>query len=293
MELAWLKTFADAVETLNFRETSERLLMSQPNVTVHVRLLEESLGVKLFNRIKTRIALTEEGKLFKEEVNAILTQLDSSVERLHAYAGGYRKKWTLAISPLTAETVLPYILKAFTQEHPSLELAIQVEESVRIEELVNAGEVSIGISALQPVRRSLIYRDLYEDPLLFIVPRDAYDEESGPVIQPAEVLGTNYLFTGHHPVFWEDLLVKLRNEVKGIRTMEVSQAHIVKRFIEEGLGVSFLPKSVVRRELLEGRLIEAPFQLFPLPVVSTYLVAKEMDELTEEFIKRIQSVYFK
>lgn len=292
MELSWLKTFVDAAETLNFRKTSERLLMSQPNVTVHIRLLEESLGILLFKRERNRVELTDEGRHFLGEARKILVQVDLSVEGLHAFAQGYRQKWRLAISPLMAETVLPYILKSFTLNHPYIELVIQVEESEKIEDLVENGEVSAGISALPPVRRNILHEIVYDDPLLFILPRDAYDDESGPTVSAEAMLQSSFLFTHHHPVFWEELLLKLRLQVTGIRTMKVTQAHIVKRFIQEGLGVSFLPRSMVRRELIEGRLMDAHFDLFPLPKVSTYFFSKEMGELEKEFLQRIQSVYF-
>ncbi|MCJ1909815.1 LysR family transcriptional regulator [Planococcus ruber] len=292
MELSWLKTFVDAAETLNFRKTSERLLMSQPNVTVHIRLLEESLGISLFKREKNRVELTEEGRHFHGEAKRILEQVDASIDGLHAFAQGYRQKWRLAISPLMAETVLPYILKSFTLKHPDIELDIQVEESEKIEDLVESGEVSAGISALPPVRRNILHDIVYDDPLLFILPRDAYDDESGPTVSAEAMLQSSILFTHHHPLFWEELLLKLRLQVTGIRTMKVTQAHIVKRFIQEGLGVSFLPRSMVRRELIEGRLMDAHFDLFPLPQVSTYFLAKEMGELEREFLQRIQSVYF-
>ncbi|MDN7243029.1 LysR family transcriptional regulator [Planococcus sp. N028] len=292
MEISWLKTFVDAAETLNFRKTSERLLMSQPNVTVHIRLLEDSLGVLLFKRDKNRVTLTEEGQHFRRDAEKILNHLNESIEDLQAFAQGYRKKWTLAISPLMAETILPYILKSFTREHPDVELVIRIEESERIEELVEEGEVSAGLSALPPIRRNTFYETVYDDPILFILPRDAYDDETGPAVSAETALRNSYLFTHHHPLFWEELLVKLRTRVPGIRTMKVTQAYIAKRFIQEGLGVSFLPKSMVRRELIEGRLMDIHFDLFPLPVVSTYLLAKEMGELEQEFLKRIQSVYF-
>jgi LysR family transcriptional repressor of citA len=54
--------------------------------------------------------------------------------------------------------------------------------------------------------------------------------------------------------------------------MEVSLVDITKRFIEEGLGISFLPESTVRRELMEGRLMEVPTPGLPLPVAATYVV---------------------
>ncbi|WP_298829797.1 LysR family transcriptional regulator [uncultured Planococcus sp.] len=292
MEVQWLRTFVDAAETLNFRMSSERLMMSQPSVTVHIRLLEESLGLSLFKRSHNRVSLTEEGRYFKEKAEKVLEQLDDSVEELHSFAQGYRKKWTLAISPLMAETILPYILKAFIGEHPEVELVIRVEESEQIEALVDSEQVSAGISALPPSRRGIAQLVVYDDPLLFILPRDAYDDETGPAVSVERTLRTSVLFTHHHPVFWEELLGQLRLYVPGIRTMKVTQAYIAKRFIQEGLGASFLPKSMVRRELVEGRLMEAHFDLFPLPVVSTYFLTKHMGALEQDFLQRIQSVYF-
>lgn len=292
MELSWLKTFIDAAETLNFRKTSERLLMSQPTVTVHIKLLEEHLGITLFKREKNRVALSEAGRLFKPQAEKVLNQLGESIEELHAFAQGYRKKWTLAISPLMAETVLPYLLKSFTKDHPDIELVIRVEESEHIEDLVETGQVSAGLSALPPLRRNIVHKTVYRDPLLFILPRDAYDDEAGPPVSAEAALQTSFLFTHHHPVYWEELLLKLRREVPGIRTMKVTQAHIAKRFIQERLGVSFLPKSMVRRELIEGRLMDAHFDLFPLPEVSTYFLVKEMGGLEREFLDRIQKVHF-
>ena len=292
MEVQWLRTFVDAAETLNFRISSERLMMSQPSVTVHIRLLEESLGLPLFKRSHNRVSLTEEGRHFKERAVKVLEQLDDSVEELHSFAQGYRKKWTLAISPLMAETILPYILKSLTEQHPDMELVIRVEESAHIEALVQSEQVSAGISALPPIGRSIDQHIVYNDPLLFILPRDAYDDETGPAVSVRDALRTTVLFTHHHPVFWEELLGKLRLHVPGIRTMKVTQAHIAKRFIQEGLGSSFLPKSMVRRELLEGRLMEVHFDLFPLPAVSTYFLTKHMGMLEQDFMRRIQSVHF-
>ncbi|MDE4085064.1 LysR family transcriptional regulator [Planococcus maritimus] len=292
MEMQWLRTFSDAAETLNFRKTSERLMLSQPSVTVHIRQLEEYLGIRLFDRIKNRVVLTEEGRHFKQQADALVEKFDSTVDELQSFAQGYRRKWRIAISPLMAETILPYILKSFTKAHPDLELVIRVEESEAIEDLVESGEVSAGVSALAPTKRMIRHEVVYEDPLLLIVPRDAYDDERGPLVSGREILQENFIFTHHHPVFWEELLVKLRVQLPGIRTMTVTQAYIAKRFIQEGLGVSFLPKSMVRRELIEGRLMEAHFDLFPLPSVATYFLSRTMGELEEDFLKRIRSVYF-
>ncbi|HSP22639.1 MAG TPA: hypothetical protein VLQ20_09960 [Planococcus sp. (in: firmicutes)] len=89
------------------------------------------------------------------------------------------------------------------------------------------------------------------------------------------------------------MLLKLRRDVPGLRTMKMKQVRIAKRFIQEGLSMSFLPASMVWRELIEGRLMDAHFDLFPLPEVLTYYLVKEMGVLEREFLGRIQAVHFR
>lgn len=292
MDTQWLKTFCTAAETLNFRKTAEILLMSQPNVTVQIRLLEEQIGSPLFDRINNRVSLSDTGSFFYPKAKQILQEIDDSFTKVHAYTQGYRRHWSIAISPLMAETILPYVLRSFLKKNPDIEIGIRVEESATIEELVLSGEVNIGLSALNSGSKSVESVRIYEDPVLFITPTDPYDEESGPAIDVSEVLKTNYLFTHHHPVFWDNLLLSLNKNVKGIRTMKVTQAHIAKRFVQEGLGVSFLPHSIVRRELIEGKLMQPYFDLFDLPSVSTFVLYKTKGEIEEEFMEALSGHYF-
>lgn len=292
MDYQWLKTFVIAAETLNFRKASEKLMLSQPSVTVHIRLLEEQLGTKLFDRVNNRVTLTDAGRVFYPEAIRLTNDVDASVNRMQAFSQRYRRNWTIAISPLMAETILPYFLRTFIERHKDIEISIRIEESETIEYLVDNGDVHLGISALDAKLKNIESIRIYEDPILFITPTDKYDEESGPSIDILDVLRKNYLFTHHHPVFWDDLLFTLNKHISGIRTMKVTQAHIAKRFIQEGLGVSFLPHSIVRRELIEGRLMQPHFDLFDLPAVSTYIIVKKKGELEEEFIHQIANYYF-
>ncbi|WP_339251397.1 LysR family transcriptional regulator [Sporosarcina sp. FSL W8-0480] len=292
MDTQWLRTFIIAAEELNFRKASEKLMLSQPSVTVQIRLLEEHLGIQLFDRINRRVSLTEAGRLFYDEAIGLMQKLDESVDRLHAFAQGYRRNWTIAISPLMAETILPYFLRTFMERHGEVELTIRVEESEMIERLVDSGEVNLGISALNATLKDIESHRIYEDPIVFVMPTDSYDEESGPQIDVKEALINNYLLTHHHPVYWDELLFTLNKHIPGIRTMKVTQTHIAKRFIQEGIGVSFLPHSIVRRELMEGRLMRPYFDLFPLPSVATFILLKKKGDLEEEFIREISGFYF-
>lgn len=292
MDYQWLLTYIAAAETLNFRKAAERRLLSQPSVTVHIRLLEEHLSCRLFDRVNNRVALTDAGKLFYDEAVQLVRSMEGSIQRMHAFKQGFRRKWTIAISPLMAETILPYFLRTFRERYTDIELTIRVEDSTQIEQLVENGDVHLGISALDATLKGVESIRIYEDPVVFIVPNDSYDEESGPPIDVRAALQQNDLLTHHHPVYWDSLLVTLNKHVPGIRTMKVTQAHIAKRFIQEGIGISFLPHSIVRRELIEGRLMRPHFDLFELPSVSTFIIVKKIGDLEEAFIQEVSSYYF-
>ncbi len=62
MELRLLRTFRAVAERLNFTRAAEDLHLAQSSVSAQVRLLEEDLGVSLFDRIGRRILLTEAGE---------------------------------------------------------------------------------------------------------------------------------------------------------------------------------------------------------------------------------------
>ena len=292
MDYQWLKTFIVAAETLNFRQASEKLMLSQPSVTVHIRLLEEHLGTKLFDRMNNRVTLSDAGKFFYAEAVQLIENIDQSVNRMHSFTQGYRQNWIIAISPLMAETISPYFLRTFMERHPDVEMSIRIEESEMIEQLVDNGDAHLGITAIDANYKNIESFQIYEEPIVFVMPTDNYDEESGPQIDVANVLQHHYLFTHHHPVFWNDLLFILNKQIPRIRTMKVTQAHIAKRFIQEGLGVSFLPHSIVRRELIEGRLMQPHFDLFDLPTVSTFILVKKKGELEKEFIDLVSNSYF-
>lgn len=292
MNIQWIETFIVCARTLHFRKAAEQLLVSQPSVSVHIRSLEQYLGVKLFKRNRQQVALTNVGKQFVIEAEQILEQMEHSVAHIRSFSQGYRHQWTIAITPLMAETILPGVLRSFMNSHPQVEVTIKIDSSEKIDELVYGGEANIGISALQSTRKDVRCIEIYEEDIVFIVPNDIFDYESGPPIDVHDLLHYTTIFTDRHPVYWEPLLRKLQLHVPSVRTMHVGDAHIAKRFVQEGLGVSFLPHSIVRRELLEGRLMDPYVKFMDLPRVKTYVHVKEKGELESAFIRGILNRYF-
>ncbi|WP_312471947.1 LysR family transcriptional regulator [Neobacillus sp.] len=289
MEFQWLNTFITAADCENFRRTAELLYISQPSVTVHIKQLEKELGTPLFNREGKKIKLTEEGKRYLVHAKRLLEVYQRGLEDLSSFSQGYTRKLSLGISPLIADTILPYVLKSYTNQYPEVEISIKIIESVDIEQAVLREEVDLGLSCLNSSYPSLICELLYNDRVILVAPHDGRDAESAPPLDEEEVLTTNYLLTHNHPGYWDLLCRLVKSKYPSVRMMKVSQVHITKRFIVEGLGVSFLPTSTVRRELLEGRLLEVNCESINLPEANTYAIMKYDHTKQKEFLKFISN----
>ncbi|RIW32036.1 LysR family transcriptional regulator [Bacillus salacetis] len=285
MELNWLRTFITAAHYTNFRKASEVLFISQPSVTVHIKQLEKELGVSLFDREGRTLKLTEAGRIYLNHAQKLIGFYEEGITELQSYSQGYTSKLTIAISPLIADNVLPYVLKQYLKKHPEVEISVKIIESKEIEKAVLEEKVDIGLSCLQTFLPELETKLLYTDKVIMVAPHDGRDAESAYPLDEEELLADNYLLTHNHPDYWNDLCRTVKLFYPAARMMEVSQIHITKRFIVEGLGVSYLPSSTVRRELLEGRLLEVRTNTFELPDAKTYAILKYEHKEQKEFLK--------
>ncbi|WP_283152931.1 LysR family transcriptional regulator [Guptibacillus hwajinpoensis] len=288
MNLNWLKTFVTAASYENFRETSEKLYLAQPTVTVHIQQLEKQIGSKLFMKSGRRVMLSEAGRQFLPHARELVEQYETSLRHMNGWRQGYHRKLTIAVSPLIAATVLPNVLQQFMKAYPSIEVVVKVSESNEIGEMITKNDADFGLSRMKSLQAYVKNEQIGADPIVLVVPHDGGDAETSLPLSLSEFCLRSTLLTHNHPDYWEDLLVELRSKYDGVRTMVVSQVHITKRFIEEGLGFSFLPWSSVRREVFEGRILQVDTEEIKLPEVQTYMVYQHLSEETEIFKQFIE-----
>ncbi|MGA4718569.1 LysR family transcriptional regulator [Fictibacillus nanhaiensis] len=292
MEFSWLQTFITAAECENFRRTSEILHVSQPSVSVHIKMLESELGMSLFLRDGRRVKLTAEGRRYLQHAKKLMEVYESGLEDLNAFQQGYDTKLCIGISPLIADTILPSVLKRYVKANPDVEISIKIIDSEDIERAVLNEDVDLGLSCLGSSHAEITSQMLYQDKIVLVAPHDGLDFEAAPPLDEKEVLLSNYLLTHNHPGYWDDLCRRVKSRYPGVRMMKVSQIHITKRFIAEGLGISFLPLSTVRRELLEGRLLEVDCYSVDIPDAHTYALTKYNHGKQKEFLTYLSGYRF-
>lgn len=289
MDLKLLRTFVTAAELENFHQTAEQLYLTQPTVTAHIRQLEEALGFHLFERIAKRVRLTPAGRRFVPHARRVIATYEQAIHEMTAWRQGFDTRLQVVASPLVATSVLPGLLKRFTQEHPHVEVVILTSVSPEIGQTVAAGEAHVGLSRAPSIHPDTTSTVLYEDPVLLVASPGLSGHSDWK-----EILGHQLLLTGNHPVYWDALLQAVSERQPHLRMLAVDRVDITKRMLEEGLGVSFLPRSSVVRELQEGRLLSVPVPDMPLPMAATYLVLPEQRELpaaAEAFLSLLRTAF--
>ena len=132
---------------LNVSEAAEALYTSQPGISKQVRLLEDELGVAIFERSGKRFTgVTEPGKAVLVIAERILREAENLKRASAEFATGDSGRLVLAATHTQARYALPIVVRDFVAQHPSVKLEMHQGSPTQIAEWVVAGEADIGIA---------------------------------------------------------------------------------------------------------------------------------------------------
>jgi DNA-binding transcriptional LysR family regulator len=124
MEFHQLRYFVAAAEEMSMSRAAERVHVSQPALSRQVALLEDEIGVLLFDRIRKRIHLTEAGGFFLTKARQLLCDAESGVQQVREQFGGVRRTLRLGfIGPFLDDLVAPAV-REFQQRHPNSRVSL-------------------------------------------------------------------------------------------------------------------------------------------------------------------------
>jgi DNA-binding transcriptional LysR family regulator len=150
MELRHLRYFVAVAENLNFTKAAAKLHLAQPSLTRQIHNLEEEIGVRLLNRSKSQVALTEEGRSFLVDARRILALATESILAVQRLSRGETGQLNIAYLSNSDFELLPETLGAFRQAFPHI--ALNLFDMVPAEQFraLEGGKIDLGFVGLRP-----------------------------------------------------------------------------------------------------------------------------------------------
>jgi len=279
-----IHTFFAIVDSGSFTRAASNLGLSRAMVSLHIKSLEQRLGVTLLVRNTRSLALTGHGEQFYQDFKLIFADIDRAVARVatehHSLSGELRitSTWEYGqqfLMPLVGE---------FCQRHPLLKLNYSVGAS--LDDLVsNKLDVAIRLGALRD--SSLKSRKLSDYPILLVASPTLVAHSRPQCLQDVAAMPWIHNSNLAHPGRWtfrtdDNTTTVLKCEA----AYTANSAQIVRQMVLAGMGVAVLPKWLVDKDLATGKLQQLfkTWHLPDQPVSAVFAGHGEMQRKTRLFI---------
>ncbi|MGA8090659.1 MAG: selenium metabolism-associated LysR family transcriptional regulator [Terracidiphilus sp.] len=289
LENARIVVFRAVAQQLSFRKAAEELYLTQPAVSLQIKALEEDLGVQLFDRTGSRVALTAAGKVLLDHAERVSVLLQQAEHAIAAMGGELAGQLALGASTTIAQYVLPRMLGEFLAGHPRVQPSLISGNTERIVEAVAQHEIGLGFIEGPSRSRDVKSEPFLVDELVLIVP--AAHEWAEQARIPVEELKKVPLLmrergSGTRHVL-EMALERHRLKPASLTfAMELDSTEAIKSAVEAGLGAGFISKWAIAKDLRAGvsfRIVAVEGLRVQRDFLMIYAAGPEPQGLVQEF----------
>ena len=171
LTLQQLEAFLQVATTCNFRLAAEALHVSQPALSRTVRMAEQALKTRLFDRDTRHVEITPAGRELLPIARRILDEFDSAFSELAQFLEGRSGQVTMAALPSVGVALVPAAIAAFRARQPEVAFNLSEAPAEPLLNAVNEGLVDFAITVEPAPDRRLRYTHLFDDPFVLVCRR--------------------------------------------------------------------------------------------------------------------------
>jgi DNA-binding transcriptional LysR family regulator len=255
MELYPLQVFLTVATEKSFSRAAEKLLRTQPAISLALQRLELELGEKLIDRSGKELILTDAGRTvldYARRFQSLQQELDNSIAELRDNSAG---RLTIGANESTTLYLLRHI-ERYRELYPKVKVQVRRSLSSKIPNELLDGNLELGVISYDPSDERLRTKVIYTDSLTFIVsPRHRLANRK--TVSLTE-LGSE-IFIAHNVLSpYREIVVREFQNHKVPLNIEVEMPTVetIRKLVQNNAGVAFLPRMCVEQELEQQTLRE-------------------------------------
>ena len=265
LNLHQLDIFATAAHQGSFTRAAEVLFLSEPAVSQQIKLLEACVGAQLFERLPRRpIRLTDAGWLLLRTSEHIFQEFEATLQQIDSLQGAEAARVSLGTGTGFGSYLLPPIVSAFRQEHPSIPLTVNVEVDGRWIEKIRRREIDLAVISKDVDDQEITAIPFTEKALVWIALAGHHLVGEGTI--PVEALRDERLIIASPPSAASRALERLA-ATRGIvlqPTFELARTEACITAVLSGMGIALVPNATVLSRELSATVAVLNVEDFPL-----------------------------
>ncbi|MCF6313798.1 MAG: LysR substrate-binding domain-containing protein [Verrucomicrobiales bacterium] len=240
-----LEYFLALSQTLNFREAAESCFVTQPALSKQIQLLEDSLGIPLFERDKKHVLLTDKGQVMLNRASNILTALSDMEREAQSFKKPFSGKLRIGVIPTIAPYILPTVVPHLSRLYPDLQLSLHEHRTDQLIHKMLHNQLDLLILALNVELEGLCSTPLYDDPFLLATPI-GHPLSSKTVIHKKDLKNQEFLLLEDgHCMRDHALEVCEFAQAKEVPDFRASSLSTLIAMVAAGNGITLLPSIAV------------------------------------------------
>ncbi|MEH7140760.1 LysR family transcriptional regulator [Priestia megaterium] len=242
MDIKQLIYFLTIAEEGNISRAAERLHMAQPPLSQQLKLLEEELGVILFERNTRRMQITDAGQLLQNRAQQIIELMEKTSKELNDLKEGSQGVLSIGTISSAGETLVPIMVQNFHKIYPGVDFRIKESSTFEILELVKRGVVEIGVIRTPFNLETFDYISLPEEPMMAAA-LDSLLDMNKTSMNLDELKGKPLLFHNRYANNIEEACKKSGFEPKV--KCRIDDTRTMLNWASGGMGIALIPRDMM------------------------------------------------
>ncbi len=255
MELYPLQVFLTVATEKSFSRAAEKLLRTQPAISLALQRLEQELGEKLIDRSGKDLILTDAGRTvidYARRFQSLQQELDNSLAELRDNSSG---RLTIGANESTTLYLLRHI-ERYRELYPKVKIQVRRSFSSKIPNELLDGNLELGVISYDPGDERIKTKTIYTDALAFVV-SPKHRLASRKTVSITELASENFIAHNVISPYRELVIREFRTHKVPLRMdVEMPTIETIRKLVQGNQGVAFLPRMCVEQEIEQKLLAE-------------------------------------